>query len=124
MTKISEDLIREISAKRNEPDWLLQWRLDAYNIWKNMSEPHWAEIDYAPIDYKKCDFNLYTKKYFNIDIKYFSLLRCLTEFQIAMLMSSFTKYHKVFKSCNVGSKSVPWVWCGKCAKCLFVYIIL
>ncbi len=56
MTKISEDLIREISAKRNEPDWLLQWRLDAYNIWKNMSEPHWAEIDYAPIDYNKLNY--------------------------------------------------------------------
>ena len=72
----------------------------------------------------ECDFNDYTKKYFNIDIKYFSLLRCLTEFQIAMLMSDYKKYHKVFKSCNVGSKNIPWVWCCKCAKCLFVYIIL
>ena len=41
-----------------------------------------------------------------------------------MLMADYKQYHKVFKSCNVGSKSVPWVWCGKCAKCLFVYIIL
>ena len=72
----------------------------------------------------ECDFNDYTKKYFNIDIKYFSLLRCLTELQIAQLFSSYTKYHKVFKSCNVGSKYVPWRWCCKCAKCLFVYIIL
>ena len=72
----------------------------------------------------ECDFNYYTKKYFNINIKYFSLLRCLTEAQIAMFMSDYSKYHKVFKSCNVGSKSVPWVWCCKCAKCLFVYIIL
>lgn len=70
------------------------------------------------------DFNLYTKKYFNIDIKYFSLLRALSEFQIGMLFSHYTKYHKVFKSCNVGSKEVPWVWCGNCPKCLFVYIIL
>ena len=72
----------------------------------------------------ECDFNDYTKKYFNIDIKYFSILRCLTEFQIALLMSNYEKYHKVFKSCNVGSKSEPWAWCCKCAKCLFVYIIL
>ena len=72
----------------------------------------------------ECDFNEYTKKYFNIDIKYFSLLRCLSEFQIALLMSDYKKYHQVFKSCNVGSKSEPWEWCGKCAKCLFVYIIL
>ena len=39
-------------------------------------------------------------------------------------MSDYKKYHQVFKSCNVGSKSEPWEWCGKCAKCLFVYIIL
>ena len=70
------------------------------------------------------DFNNYTKKYFKIDIKYFSLLRPLSEFQIGLLFSSYTKYHNIFKSCNVGSKSEPWVWCCKCPKCLFVYIIL
>ena len=70
------------------------------------------------------DFNNYTKKYFNIDIKYFSLLRCLNEFQIGMLFSNYKKYHKIFKSCNVGSKSIPWKWCCDCPKCLFVYIIL
>lgn len=70
------------------------------------------------------DFNEYTKKYFNIDIHYFSLLRCLSEFQIGMLFSQYKDYHKVFKSCNVGSKSIPWKWCCNCAKCLFVYIIL
>ena len=70
------------------------------------------------------DFNEYTKKYFNIDIKYFSMLRCLSEFQIGMLFSQYKEYHHVFKSCNVGSKSIPWKWCCNCAKCLFVYIIL
>ena len=70
------------------------------------------------------DFNNYTKKFFNIDITYFSFLRPLKEVQIALLFSEFKKYHKIFKSCNVGSKETPWVWCGKCAKCLFVYIIL
>ena len=70
------------------------------------------------------DFNEYTKKYFRIDIKYFSLLRPLTEYQIAMLFSKYEKYHNVFKSCNVGSKSLPWNWCCKCPKCLFVFIIL
>ena len=70
------------------------------------------------------DFNEYTKKYFNIDIKYFSLLRCLSEFQIGMLFSQYKDYHSIFKSCNVGSKSIPWKWCCNCAKCLFVYIIL
>lgn len=70
------------------------------------------------------DFNNYTKKYFNIDIKYFSLLRAFNEYQIALLFANYEKYHKVFKSCNVGSKQQPWVWCNNCAKCLFVYIIL
>ncbi len=70
------------------------------------------------------DFNLYTEKYFKIDIKYFSLLRCLSEFQIAELFSQYKEYHQIFKSCNVGSKSIPWKWCCNCPKCLFVYIML
>ena len=70
------------------------------------------------------DFNLYTKKYFDIDIKYFSLLRPLNELQIAMLFSRYEKYHQIFKSCNVGSKKEHWKWCCDCPKCLFVYIIL
>lgn len=70
------------------------------------------------------DFNSYTHKYFQIDINYFSLLRGLSEFQIAYLFSKFEKYHLVFRSCNVGSKNNPWNWCSNCAKCLFVYIIL
>lgn len=70
------------------------------------------------------DFNEYTKKYFQINIKYFSLLRPLTEYQIAMLFSNYEKYHNTFKSCNVGSKSIPWKWCCNCPKCLFVFTIL
>ena len=70
------------------------------------------------------DFNDYTQKYFKLDIKYFSFLRPLNEFQIAMLFSHYESYHHVFKSCNIGSLSHPWIWCGHCPKCLFVYIIL
>lgn len=70
------------------------------------------------------DFNYYTKKFFNIDILYFSLLRPLSEYQIGMLFSKYEKYHPVFKSCNVGSKGETWVWCCDCPKCLFVYSIL
>lgn len=70
------------------------------------------------------DFNNYTKTYFNIDIKYFSLLRPLNELQIAMFFSKYENYHAIFKSCNVGSKTEPWDWCGNCPKCLFVYTIL
>ncbi len=70
------------------------------------------------------DFNDYQKEYFGNIIKYFSLLRPLTEYQIGMLFSKYTKFHKIFKSCNVGSKKEPWYWCGQCAKCLFVYSLL
>ena len=56
MSKLSPKLIREISAKRQEPDWLLQWRLDAYKAWRQMSEPHWGIIDYTPIDYDALNY--------------------------------------------------------------------
>lgn len=70
------------------------------------------------------DFQDYTQKYFGGIIKYYSLLRPLSEYQIGMLFSKYKKYHHIFKSCNVGSKSIPWKWCGKCSKCLFVYCLL
>ena len=41
-----------------------------------------------------------------------------------MLFSHYDKYHKTFKSCNVGSKKEPWEWCCNCPKCLFVFTIL
>lgn len=59
MTKLSPALIREISGLRDEPDWLLQWRMDAFDAWQKMSEPHWAEIDYQPINYD--DLNYYNE---------------------------------------------------------------
>ena len=70
------------------------------------------------------DFNNYINKYFKINIKYFSILRPLTEYQIGMMFSNYKKYHKVFKSCNLGSKKNPWEWCNNCPKCLFVFTIL
>ena len=68
MVKLSENLIREISAKRNEPAWLLQWRIDAYNTWTKMSEPHWGEIDYTPIDYNSLDYYNETPPVDNSDL--------------------------------------------------------
>lgn len=70
------------------------------------------------------DFYDFTRKNYNIDIMYFSMLRPLKEIQIAMLFSKYTKYHKIFKSCNLGSKGSVWQWCCSCPKCLFVYIML
>jgi Fe-S cluster assembly protein SufB len=49
---LSEDIVRFISAKKGEPDWLLQWRLDAYRRWLTMDEPKWARVEHPPIDYQ------------------------------------------------------------------------
>ena len=70
------------------------------------------------------DFREYAAKYLKADVEYFSLLRPISELQIAMLFSREEKYHKIFKSCNVGSKEEKWKWCCDCPKCLFVYTIL
>lgn len=48
---LNEDIIRFISAKKNEPDWMLQWRLKAFARWKEMREPHWAFVNYPPVKY-------------------------------------------------------------------------
>lgn len=70
------------------------------------------------------DFQNYAYEFLGAHIKYYSLLRPLTEYQIGMLFAENKKFHKIFKSCNVGSKVVPWRWCCDCAKCLFVYCLL
>ncbi|HTR03354.1 MAG TPA: Fe-S cluster assembly protein SufB [Thermoanaerobaculia bacterium] len=49
---LSEDVIRLISAKKNEPEWLLAWRLKAYRHWLTMKEPAWQNVHYPPIDYQ------------------------------------------------------------------------
>ncbi len=49
---LSEDTVRFISAKKNEPDWMLQWRLEAYRRWLTMEEPTWARVDYPKIDFQ------------------------------------------------------------------------
>ncbi len=49
---LSEDIIRLISAKKHEPDWMLEWRLRSYRHWTTMQEPTWANVHYPPIDYQ------------------------------------------------------------------------
>src|SRR5215208_1431747 len=49
---LSEDIVRFISAKKDEPEWMLAWRLDAYRRWLTMREPLWARVNYGPIDYQ------------------------------------------------------------------------
>ena len=70
------------------------------------------------------DFHEYEEKYLRTGIYYFSFLRPLSEFQIAKMFVSHRKYLPVFRSCNLGSKVSPDIWCGDCPKCLFVSLIL
>src|ERR1700692_4594657 len=49
---LNEDTVRFISAKKNEPEWMLEWRLKAYRHWLTMRELTWARVSYGPIDYQ------------------------------------------------------------------------
>ena len=49
---LNEDIVRLISAKNGEPEWLLEWRLAAYKRWLKMEEPRWAMLNYPDIDYQ------------------------------------------------------------------------
>lgn len=53
---INEDIIRFISAKKNEPQWMLDWRLDAYEKWTKMTEPDWANVDYPKPDFQAISY--------------------------------------------------------------------
>jgi len=67
--RLSEKLVKEISEKRHEPDWLLDWRLAAFRNWQKMNEPHWAEIDYSPIDYDSLNYYNEQKQIDNSELK-------------------------------------------------------
>lgn len=68
------------------------------------------------------DFRNYYQRYITADIEYFSFLRPINELQIASIFAQYPNHFRSFKSCNVGSKQN--IWCGKCPKCLFTYILL
>jgi Fe-S cluster assembly protein SufB len=53
---LNEDVVRLISAKKEEPEWLLEWRLTAYRHWLTMAEPTWAQVHYPPIDYQAISY--------------------------------------------------------------------
>jgi Fe-S cluster assembly protein SufB len=53
---LNEDVIRMISAKKDEPEWLLEWRLKAYRAWLQMTEPTWHNVHYPPIDYQAISY--------------------------------------------------------------------
>jgi Fe-S cluster assembly protein SufB len=59
---LNEEIITQLSAKKNEPEWMLNWRLKAYNQWLKMKEPHWANVKYPPINYQDITYYSAPKK--------------------------------------------------------------
>jgi len=59
---LNEDIIRLISARKQEPEWMLAWRLKAFAAWQTMQEPHWARVDHPPIDYQDLHYYAAPKK--------------------------------------------------------------
>ena len=59
---LNEDIVRFISAKKNEPEWLTEWRLDAYRRWTSMKEPNWSRVRYPKIDYQDLHYYAAPKK--------------------------------------------------------------
>ncbi|SFI06155.1 Fe-S cluster assembly protein SufB [Bosea sp. OK403] len=59
---LTEDTVRYISARKNEPEWMLEWRLDAFRRWKTMTEPAWSRVQYPPINYQDIYYYAAPKK--------------------------------------------------------------
>ncbi|MCB9167210.1 MAG: Fe-S cluster assembly protein SufB [Flavobacteriales bacterium] len=59
---LNADIVRFISAKKNEPEWMLEWRLEAFRIWEKMEEPQWAHVHYPKIDYQNAYYYSAPKK--------------------------------------------------------------
>ena len=53
---LNEDVVRWISARKEEPEWLLEWRLDAFRLWQQMTPPNWAHLDIEPIDFQAISY--------------------------------------------------------------------
>jgi Fe-S cluster assembly protein SufB len=59
---LNEDIIRQLSAKKNEPEWMIEWRLKAYRHWLTMEEPHWPNVTFPPVDYQDISYYSAPKK--------------------------------------------------------------
>ncbi len=100
-----------------------------YIVLSNESSANESYVDGAQINHQyskstefERDFREYCLRSFGSCPEYFSLLRPLSEWQIARAFVKFPRYYGVFRSCNLGSRKN--VWCCNCAKCLYVYILL
>ncbi len=112
----------EITAYINRLGYIVLSNEDSANestvVGKNVNHQYSKSFEFEQ------DFHFYEEKYLETGIKYFSFLRPLSEFQIAKMFVSHKKYLPIFRSCNLGSKYNPDIWCGNCPKCLFVCLIL
>ena len=59
---LNEDIVRFISAKKNEPEWMLDWRLRAFRHWQKLKEPKWPNVDYPPVDFQDIYYYAAPKK--------------------------------------------------------------
>jgi len=59
---LNEDIIRQLSAKKNEPEFMLELRLKAFHYWKTMKEPHWPNVTFSPVDYQDIRYYSAPKK--------------------------------------------------------------
>ncbi len=59
---LNEDVVRGISAKKNEPEWMTEWRLEAFRVWKEMEEPEWANVRYEKPDFQAISYYSAPKK--------------------------------------------------------------
>ncbi len=109
MVKLSDNLIREISAARDEPDWLLDWRLGALHTWQKMHEPHWGEINYSDIDYDALNYYNAPKSIDNSDLKHIYEEMGLPESEQRALMGMAT-------DTVIDSKSVHTSYTGELEK--------
>ena len=53
---LNEDIVRAISKKKEEPEWMTEWRLEAFRIWKEMTEPDWANVTYEKPDFQAISY--------------------------------------------------------------------
>jgi Fe-S cluster assembly protein SufB len=59
---LNEDVIKQISSIKNEPEWMLEWRLKAYRHWLTMDTPEWAHVHYPEVDYQEISYYSAPKK--------------------------------------------------------------
>src|SRR5512138_2648520 len=64
---LNEDIIRQLSEKKGEPEFMLEWRLKSYRYWLTLKEPHWANIKYNPINYQDIVYYSAPKKKKKLD---------------------------------------------------------